>query len=241
MTEASSTQDGATAPDVLAMPQVSVASAPSATPPPGHPALKRLLVRAYAIRRARPAVLWVLRRLEGDSYKSPTIREIFARYWGVEIGMYTIGACFQPWVVDPKTTIGRYCSIADGVRIINGNHPLSLKSTNAVFHNPMFGLCDDWIGDELNPLEIGHDVWIGANAVVLPEVNRIGHGAVIGAGAVVNKDVPDYGVVLGNPARLVKKRFSDERIAELLEERWWEQDLEHLAKRLPEFQSYLDE
>ena len=201
--------------------------------------VKGLLVRLYAVRRLRPAVLWVLRRLEGDAHSSATIREIFRKYCGVEIGMYTIGACFQPWVVDPKTRIGRYCSIADGVRIINGNHPLSLKSTSAVFHNPMFGLCDDWIGDELNPLDIGNDVWIGANAVILPEVNRIGHGAVIGAGAVVSKDVPDYGVVLGNPARLVKKRFTEEKIAELLDEKWWEQDLEHLVGRLPEFQNYL--
>ncbi|BBY51345.1 hypothetical protein MARA_48130 [Mycolicibacterium arabiense] len=217
------------------------------TAPPSQPevrterrtAITDALVRLYAIRRLRPLVLWMLRRLEGDAYKSPTIRTIFARYWGVEIGMYTIGACFEPWVVDPKTKIGRYCSIAHGVRIINGNHPLGLKSTNAVFHNPMFGLCDDWIGDELNALEIGNDVWIGANAVILPEVTRVGHGAVIGAGAVVSKDVPDYGVVLGNPARLVKKRFSDETIAALLEERWWDQDLEDLTHRLPEFQNYL--
>jgi acetyltransferase-like isoleucine patch superfamily enzyme len=80
---------------------------------------------------------------------------------------------------------------------------------------------------------------IGANAVILPEVSRVGHGAVIGAGAVVSRDVPDYGVVLGNPARLVKKRFSDEAIAVLLEEKWWDKDLEQLAKRLPEFQNYL--
>ncbi len=201
-------------------------------------AVKRLIVRMYAIPRLRPVVLWVLRRVDGDAYKSQTLREIFAKYWGVEIGMYTHGACFQPWVVDPNTKIGRYCSIAEGVRIINGNHPLGLKSTNAVFHNPVFGFCDDWIGDPLNALEIGNDVWIGANAVILPEVNRIGNGAVVGAGAVVSKDVPDYGVVLGNPARLVKKRFSDETIAALLEEKWWDKDIEELAGRMPEFQTY---
>ena len=197
------------------------------------------MVRGYGIPRLRPVVLWVLRRLEGDAYKSPTLREIFAKYWGVEIGMYTVGACFQPWMVDPETTIGRYCSIADGVRISNGNHPLGLKSTSGLFHNPAFGMCDDWIGDGLNPLEIGNDVWIGANAVILPEVNRIGNGAVVGAGAVVSKDVPDYGVVLGNPARLVKKRFSDETIAALLAERWWENDFEDLGDRHAEFQHYL--
>jgi acetyltransferase-like isoleucine patch superfamily enzyme len=200
--------------------------------------LRRLLVRLYAVRRLRGPVLWLLRRLEGDEYKSPTIREIFRKYWGVEIGMYTIGACFKPWVVDPNTTIGRYCSIADGVRIINGNHPIGLKSTHALFHNPMFGYCDDWIGGPLNPTEIGNDVWIGANAVILPEVNRIGNGAVIGAGAVVSKDVPDYAVVLGNPARVVKYRFSDETIAALLEEKWWEKDIDDLAKNIDDYQEF---
>ncbi|MFW0795339.1 CatB-related O-acetyltransferase [Gordonia sp. CPCC 205515] len=202
---------------------------------------RRVLVSAYRIRRLRPLVLWLLRRLEGSEYKSPTLRVIFRKYWDVEIGMYSMGSCFTPWMIDPKTTIGRYCSFGPGVRTVNGNHALRLKSTSAVFHNPMFGLCDDWIGDELNPLEIGSDVWIGANAVVLPEVNRIGHGAVIGAGAVVSKDVPDYGVVLGNPARLIKKRFSDERIAELLAERWWDNDVEELAHRIPEFQELLED
>lgn len=201
------------------------------------PLTTKILVRLYAVRRLRPLVLWILRRFDGDEHQSQAVREIFRKYWGVDIGMYSMGGCFTPYAVDPQTTIGRYCSLGPGVRIVNGNHPIDLKSSSAVFHNPQFGLCDDWIDDGLNPLEIGHDVWIGANAVILPEVNRIGHGAVIGAGAVVNKDVPDYGVVLGNPARLVKKRFSDETIAQLLEEKWWDQDIPALRPKLAEFQT----
>ncbi|MCV7319860.1 CatB-related O-acetyltransferase [Mycolicibacterium confluentis] len=180
----------------------------------------------------------MLRRLEGDAYTSETIRVIFKNYWDVEIGMYTHGGCFTPWAVDPNTKIGRYCSIAEGVRIVNGNHPIGLKSTHAVFHNPMFGLCDDWIGGPLNATVIENDVWIGSNAVILPEVNRVGNGAVIGAGAVVNKDVPDYAVVLGNPARVVKYRFSEETISQLLEEKWWENDVEELRPRLAEYQTF---
>lgn len=196
------------------------------------------LVELYRYRRLRPVVTKIVNRLDGGEYYSHTLRRIFAKYWGVEIGMYTHGACFKPWAVDPDTTIGRDRSIAEGVRIINGNHPIGLKSTHAVFHNPMFGYCDDWIGGPLNATVIGNDVWIGANAVILPEVNRIGHGAVIGAGAVVNRDVPDYGVVLGNPARVVKYRFSDETIAALLEERWWDRDVADLGKDLEEFQAF---
>lgn len=200
--------------------------------------VREMLVRLYAIRRLRPVVVRIVGRLEGGEYFSETLRRIFAQYWGVEIGMYTHGACFKPWAVDSNTKIGRYCSIAEGVRIINGNHPIGLKSTHALFHNPMFGYCDDWIGGPLNPTEIGNDVWIGANAVILPEVNRIGNGAVIGAGAVVNKDVPDYGVVLGNPARVVKYRFSEETIADLLAESWWNRDVQDLEKKLNDFQEF---
>jgi virginiamycin A acetyltransferase len=199
----------------------------------------RLLVRLYARKRLRGLVLRVARRLEGGEFRSTTLREIFARYWGVEVGLYTHGGCFQPWTFDPGTRVGRYSSIAHGVLIINHNHPLSFKGTSGLFFNPELGLCDRWLVDH-NPLEIGNDVWIGANAVILPEVNRIGDGAVIGAGAVVNRDVPPYAVVLGNPARVVKYRFSEEVIARLLEEKWWEKDLGQLAGRIGEFQVPLD-
>jgi virginiamycin A acetyltransferase len=199
----------------------------------------RLLVRLYAVKRLRGLVPRVARRLEGGELRSTTLREIFAKYWDVEVGLYTHGSCFVPWVVDAKTKIGRYCSIAHGVRIVNHNHPLSFKGTSALFFDPTMGVCDRWLV-ERNPLEIGNDVWIGANAVILPEVNRIGDGAVIGAGAVVSRDIPPYAVVLGNPARVVKYRFSEDVIARLLEEKWWEKDLGELAGRIGEFQAPME-
>jgi virginiamycin A acetyltransferase len=199
----------------------------------------RLLVRLYGARRLRGLVPRVARRLEGGEFRSTTLREIFARYWGVEVGLYTHGGCFQPGMIDAKTKIGRYCSIAYGVRIVNHNHPLSFKGTSGLFFNPELALCDRWLVEH-NPLEIGNDVWIGVNAVIMPEVSRIGDGAVIGAGAVVSRDVPPYAVVLGNPARVVKYRFSEEVIARLLEEKWWEQDPAELAENIAEFQVPLD-
>ena len=194
----------------------------------------RLLVRLYAVKRLRGIVPRVARRLEGGELRSTTLREIFAKYWGVEVGLYTHGSCFTPWMIDAETKIGRYSSIAHGVRIVNHNHPLSFKGTSALFFDPTMGLCDRWLVNH-NPLVIGNDVWIGANAVILPEVNRIGDGAVIGAGAVVNRDVPPYAVMLGNPARVVKYRFSEDVIARLLEEKWWEKGLGELTGRLDEF------
>jgi virginiamycin A acetyltransferase len=217
--------------------------------------LRHLIVRLYAIGRLRGLLLWVLRRLDGEivgvrprdglritgsyDHHSVTLREIFAKYWGVDVGMYTNGGCFVPWMVDEHTTIGRYSSIAAGVRIVNRNHSLSSKSSSGLFFNPAHHLSDRWLVDS-NPLEVGSDVWIGANAVILPEVNRIGHGAVIGAGAVVSRDVPPYAVVLGNPARVVKYRFSPEVIEQLLAEEWWEKDIEEIADRIGEFQVPLE-
>ena len=202
--------------------------------------LRSLLVRLYAVGRLRKLVLWLVRRLEGDEFRSPTLRKIFSTYWGVDVGMYTNGGCFVPWMLDAHTKIGRYSSIASGVRAVNHNHPLAFKGTSGLFFNPALGLCDRWLVDH-NPLEIGNDVWIGANVVIMPEVNRIGDGAVIGAGAVVNRDVPPYAVVLGNPGRVVKYRFSPEVIARLLAEKWWENDIEDLAGHIGEFQVPLED
>jgi virginiamycin A acetyltransferase len=199
--------------------------------------IDRILFRMYRHKnwRLRSLIRSIAFRLEGGMMFSTTVRRIFREYHGIEIGMYTHGGCFDLLTMDPHTHIGRYCSIAKGVRIINHSHPLRFKSTSALFFNPTFGCCKDWLVD-FRPLEIGNDVWIGANAIILQEVNRIGDGAVIGAGAVVNHDVPPYGVVLGNPARLVKYRFSDIRIRELLAERWWEKDLDELSIEIQSFQ-----
>lgn len=197
--------------------------------------LSDVLVRLYGYQRLRWLVFKAARRLEGGEMRSVTLRRVFRQYWGVDVGMYTHGACFEPWAVDPHTSIGRYCSIAAGARIINVNHPLDFKGMSGLFFNPALGYCDEWLA-EFRPLEIGNDVWIGANAVVLPEVSKIGDGAVIGAGAVVGRDVPDYAVVLGNPGRVVKYRFDQETIARLLAERWWDRDLDELAESIEDFQ-----
>jgi virginiamycin A acetyltransferase len=181
----------------------------------------------------------IVKALEGGDIYSPTLRKIFKDYHGVEIGMYSEGHCFDAYMVDPNTRIGRYCSFATNVRILNHNHPIGFKSTSGLFFSPLNGYCDSFLID-FSSVEIGNDVWMGANAVILPEVNRIGDGAVIGAGAVVTRDVPPYAVVLGNPARVVKYRFSEEKIKVLLEEKWWEKDIDEIKPHLHEFQVELE-
>ncbi len=79
---------------------------------------------------------------------------------------------------------------------------------------------------------IGNDVWIGREAKILPGV-KIGDGAIIGAYAVVAKDVPAYCVAVGNPARVVKKRFDDDIIALLEKVQWWNWPIEDITEFLP--------
>jgi acetyltransferase-like isoleucine patch superfamily enzyme len=191
--------------------------------------LDSIAFRLYKIesRILRRALRQLVTRSEGGEYYSQTLRRIFKEYHGVEVGMYTHGACFIPCEFDRSTKIGRYCSIARGVRALNTDHPMALKSTHAIFANPQLNYCKHDLMNHV-PLSIGNDVWVGANALILPHTRRIGDGAVVAAGAVVSKDVPPYGVVTGNPARLVRFRFAPETITQLLASQWWDKPIEDL-------------
>ena len=79
-------------------------------------------------------------------------------------------------------------------------------------------------------------MWIGQNAIILPSCHKIGNGAVIGAGSVVTKDIEPYTINVGNPARAIKKRFSDEVIKKLEETHWWEMELDELKKHIEQLQ-----
>ena len=198
--------------------------------------LGRLLFRLYAIElsRFRDLILRVVTRLESGEFYSPTLRKIFAAYYGVQVGMYTHGACFRVGSFDRHTTIGRYCSIAATAHAMNRNHPLDSKSTHAFFFNPALKFCkEDFV--PYVPLQIGSDVWIGHNAIIMPHVRRIGDGAVIGAGAVVHSDVSPFAIVVGNPARPVRYRFPRATIDKLLAERWWDKPVEELRNNLADF------
>jgi acetyltransferase-like isoleucine patch superfamily enzyme len=151
--------------------------------------------------------------------RSASLRDIMRRCHGVDIGAYAYG-CFDPVRFPRGTRIGRYASIGPGVAAYRRNHPLERLSLHPYFYRPDHG-ANDAADVHTSPLDIGADAWLGANTLILPGCRRIGHGAVVAAGAVVTKDVPEYAVVGGNPARVIRYRFDPEEIRAAQRTRWW--------------------
>lgn len=166
---------------------------------------------------------WLLR----GEYEGTAIRAYFARQHRVHVGLYSYG-CFDRWRIAGPVTIGRYCSFAKTVRILDANHPMDSLTTHPYLYEAKWGvIAHDRIDARM--LEIGDDVWVGHNAVITPGCRCIGRGAIIGAGAIVTRDVPAYAVVAGAPARHIRDRFDAETIAALENSRWWDMDKAALA------------
>ena len=131
--------------------------------------------------------------------------------------------------------IGRFCMIASHVTfIMNGANHL----TNAITAYPFAIFGEDWKNamegkkyPNKGDINIGNDVWIGYNTTIMAGV-KIGDGAIIATNATVTKDVEPYAIVGGNPAQLIKKRFSADQIKKLLTIQWWNWDIEKITRNL---------
>jgi virginiamycin A acetyltransferase len=137
--------------------------------------------------------------------------------------------------VGDKLLIGKFCMIASDVKfIMNGaNHLTDAISTYpfAVFGNGWENAMDDKNYPKKGDITIGNDVWIGYHATIMAGVT-IGDGAIIATNATVTKDVAPYTIVGGNPAKEIKKRFSENVIAKLLDLKWWNWDIEKITKNI---------
>ena len=153
----------------------------------------------------------------------------------------------------PETTVGRYCSLANAISAFHSEHPIHFTSTSPFSYRPdaapIFSRAietspyrDSYVPQPYDdkedvPITIGNDVWIGQN-VILKKGIHIHDGAVVAAGSVVTKDVPEFTIVGGVPAKPIKKRFSDKLIKKIKEIRWWRynfMDFQDLDPSDPEF------
>lgn len=124
-------------------------------------------------------------------------------------------------VVD--TSIGSFCSIANGCLFGLDTHSINWVSTSPVFNKNREQIKTKYALHEFitrTHVEIGHDVWIGENVVIKSGIT-VGIGAIIGAGSVVTKNIPPYEIWGGVPARLIRKRFSEDICSQLLNSQWW--------------------
>lgn len=137
------------------------------------------------------------------------------------IGRYTY-TCYDDEIVNCE--IGQFCSISDEVVIGGAEHPIAWVSTSPVFQNVKHSgpkrKFSEFDFEGIKKTVIGNDVWIGRRAIIKAGVT-VGDGVVIGSGSVVTKDIPPYAIVGGVPAKILKYRFGEETIKELLQSEWW--------------------
>ena len=134
-----------------------------------------------------------------------------------------------------RLIIGKFCMIASGVTfIMNGANHL----TDSISSYPFAIFGDAWkdaMDGKSYPIKgdtiVGNDVWIGYSATIMPGV-KIGDGAIIATNSTITKDVEPYSIVGGNPAKEIRKRFSNEEIKDLLELKWWNWDIEKITKNV---------
>ena len=209
---------------------------------------RRLLNRVIAVRQ-RDAVFEKLRaENSGCTIKSP---HIYDSSLGKCVAILEQAALDQVYMGDfsyvsndsrlINVEVGKFCSIGPHVQIGLAPHPSRIYvSTYPAFYSNNNGGCqqsfrEDKIFDDAVPKTgIGNDVWIGSN-VIIPGGIQIGTGAIVATGSVVVKDVPPYAIVGGNPAKIIRYRFSKEQIDVLLGSEWWNWPIEKIRQQVDEF------
>ncbi len=191
-----------------------------------------------------PSVLHPITFRDGTPFNGTVFLKNAIEHPQVEVGDFTYASAFDtpddwqkrlaPYLFrhsGEKLIIGKFCQIADGVRFItaSANHRYDGVSSYpfAVFDG--FDMDRPSMQIRLRDTVVGHDVWFGNGAQILPGT-RIGSGVIVGASAVVSGDIPDYAIVAGNPARVVRMRFSPQDISRLLKLAWWDWPIDHILE-----------
>jgi phosphonate metabolism protein (transferase hexapeptide repeat family) len=158
-------------------------------------------------------------------------------YENVVLGNYSYTGqfCFLQ-----NTDIGKFVNIAAMVRIGPTNHPMERPTLHHfTYRRKMYGF-DDKDDEEIfekrktDKVYIGNDVWIGHGAIIMPGVT-IGDGVIVGSGAIVTKNVEAYNIVAGVPAKVIRKRFSDDIIYKLGCIKWWNWDYKKIKENFNDF------
>lgn len=174
----------------------------------------------------------IIKKNCNDDMTSLVIRDLFKIRFGINVGLYSYGGCFNEEHIQPNTTFGKFCSVASNVYVYNRDHPKFFVTTHPFLYSSRI---DPNVYNNI-PFQskiIENDVWIGQNAILLPNAKKIGNGAIIAAGAVVTKDIPDYAIVAGVPAKIISFRFPTEQIEWLLKIKWWDWPIMLIKKSIP--------
>lgn len=179
----------------------------------------------------------ILKKIRGSSIKNSTIDPTSKIESGsniIDVVMNRYSFCgYDCEIVNCE--IGAFTSVANNVIIGGVMHPMNWVSMSPVFYAGRDSIKKKFSLHQLAPVKktyIGNDVWIGQYAMIKQGIN-VGHGAVIGMGSVVTKDVEPYSIVAGSPAKLLRKRFDEEIINDLIKIQWWnycEDDLEKYSR-----------
>ncbi|WP_168694305.1 CatB-related O-acetyltransferase [Sphingomonas flavalba] len=185
-------------------------------------------MRPLSVRRRLTALL------NGLLGRAPRVWMLDETYPQYRIGRGSYGdLSIASYPGDADLVMGAYCSVAANVTLLLGGE----HRTDWVSTYPFSDIIPEYGHITGHPrtrgdVVIGNDVWIGRDVLILSGVT-IGDGAVIGARAVVTRDVPAYGIVSGNPAKLIRLRFSEQVIARLVEIAWWNWPEERVRRAVP--------
>ncbi|CAG9432945.1 CatB-related O-acetyltransferase [Providencia alcalifaciens] len=181
------------------------------------------LTRAHTLRKKHDGFYASIKSYASSDCKFSNNVRLYGKtqLGNVQVGSHTYFA----GTISSNAVIGKYCSIGPNTRIGGlGLHPTNYISTHPIFYSTKkqsgktFVKIDHFI--EYKETIIGNDVWIGVNCVILDGI-KVGNGVIIAAGSIVTQDIPDYAIVGGVPARIIKYRYSESEILLLNRLKWW--------------------